>query len=84
METYYNSYITNKYFIHELNERYGNAKLPKVKIIDMTDDNQKISSQSIISNYLFQQIQKRIHNNEQVLILHNRRGFSAIKVCQTR
>ena len=82
LETYYNAYITNKYFIHELNERYGNAKLPKVKIIDMTDDNQKISSQSIISNYLFQQIQKRIHNNEQVLILHNRRGFSAIKVCQ--
>ena len=82
LETYYNSYITNKYFIHELNERYGNAKLPKVKIIDMTDDNQKISSQSIISNYLFQQIQKRIHNNEQVLILHNRRGFSAIRVCQ--
>lgn len=82
LETYYNSYITNKYFIHELNERYGNAKLPKVKIIDMSDDNQKISSQSIISNYLFQQIQKRIHNNEQVLILHNRRGFSAIKVYQ--
>ena len=82
LETYYNSYITNKYFIHELNERYGNAKLPKVKIIDMTDDNQKISSQSIISNYLFQQIQKRIHNNEQVLILHNRRGFSAVKVYQ--
>ena len=82
LETYYNSYITNKYFIHELNERYGNAKLPKVKIIDMTDDNQKISTQSIISNYLFQQIQKRIHNNEQVLILHNRRGFSAIKVYQ--
>ena len=82
LETYYNAYITNKYFIHELNERYGNAKLPKVKIIDMTDDNQKISSQSIISNYLFQQIQKRIHNNEQVLILHNRRGFSAIKVYQ--
>ena len=82
LETYYNAYITNKYFIHELNERYGNAKLPKVKIIDMTDDNQKISTQSIISNYLFQQIQKRIHNNEQVLILHNRRGFSAIKVCQ--
>ena len=82
LETYYNAYITNKYFIHELNERYGNAKLPKVKIIDMTDDNQKIFTQSIISNYLFQQIQKRIHNNEQVLILHNRRGFSAIKVCQ--
>ena len=82
LETYYNAYITNKYFIHELNERYGNAKLPKVKIIDMADDNQKISSQSIISNYLFQQIQKRIHNNEQVLILHNRRGFSAIKVYQ--
>ena len=82
LETYYNAYITNKYFIHELNERYGNAKLPKVKIIDMTDDNQKISTESIISNYLFQQIQKRIYNNEQVLILHNRRGFSAIKVCQ--
>ena len=82
LETYYNAYITNKYFIYELNERYGNAKLPKVKIIDMTDDNQKISTKSIISNYLFQQIQKRIHNNEQVLILHNRRGFSAIKVCQ--
>ena len=81
LETYYNSYINNKYFVYELNERYGNAKLPSVKIIDMNDSDQKISNQNIISHFLYKQIEKRIQNNEQVLILHNRRGFSAIKVC---
>ena len=47
----------------------------------MNDSDQKISNQNIISHFLYKQIEKRIQNNEQVLILQNRRGFSAIKVC---
>ena len=81
METYYNAFIRNKYDVYQLKERYGNAKLPNVKIIDMNDENQKMLNQDIISSYLHAQIKQRIKNNEQVLILHNRRGFSSIKVC---
>ena len=81
METYYNAFIRNKYDVYQLKERYGNAKLPNVKIIDMNNENQKMLNQDIISNYLHAQIKQRIKNNEQVLILHNRRGFSSIKVC---
>ena len=50
-------------------------------MININQENQT-EGQIILSHYLIQAIKKRIHNNEQILILHNRRGFSSIKVCQ--
>lgn len=81
LETYYNSMIINKYHIHELKERYGDAQLPKVKIIDMNQDKDFTKSQNLISEYLIKKINTTLNNNEQILILHNRRGFSSIKIC---
>ena len=81
LETYYNSTIINKYHIHELNERYGDAKLPKVKIVDMNQNSSIQNNQHLFSDYLIKKIDKALEKKEQVLILHNRRGFSSIKIC---
>ena len=81
LETYYNATIINKYHIHELNERYGNAQLPKVKIVDMNQNRDIQNNQNLFSEYLINKIEISLQNKEQILILHNRRGFSSIKVC---
>ena len=82
LETYYNSIIINKYHLHELNERYGGAQLPKVKIIDMNQNEGILNGQNFFSDHLIKQIDSTLKKDEQILILHNRRGFSSIKVCK--
>ena len=81
LETYHNATIINKYHMHELNERYGNAQLPKVKIVDMNQNRDIQNNQNLFSEYLINKIDESLQKKEQILILHNRRGFSSIKVC---
>ena len=81
LETYYNSIILNKYHLHEINERYGDAKLPQVKIIDMNENKKIKADQKLLSKYLINKINIVLQKDEQILILHNRRGFSSIKIC---
>ena len=78
LETYYNSLI-NKYYIYELNERYGNATLPKVELISTNKISQSFNK-PVLSDSIMREIDYTINKNEQVLILHNRRGYSSIKV----
>lgn len=82
LETYYNAMIINKYDIHELKNRYGNAQLPQVKIIDMNQNTGNTNDQNLLSTALINKINTTLDNKEQVLILHNRRGFSSIKICR--
>ena len=81
LETYYNSIVLNKYHLHKINERYGDAKLPRVKIIDMNQNKKIQSDQKLLSKYLINKINTVLKKDEQILILHNRRGFSSIKIC---
>ncbi len=79
LETYYNS-ITHKYFLHQIQERYGKATLPKVQLVNMNNQNNISFNQPILSQEIINEINHTINKDEQVLILHNRRGYSAIKV----
>ena len=80
LETYYNS-IINKYYLHEINERYGEATQPQVKLININNQNNGTFNKPIISQDVISSIHNTISKKEQVLILHNRRGYSAIKIC---
>ena len=62
-----------------LKKRAGNSILPKVNIIDMVEEIKK--GNFIFSERLLEQINKRILNNEQVILLLNRRGYSTIISC---
>jgi len=81
LETYYNSMIAHKYHLHTINKRYGDAILPKIKVIDMNKIKDTFIGEQILSPDLINQINLTIKRSEQVLILHNRRGFSSLKIC---
>ena len=80
LETYYNA-IINKYYLHEINERYGKATQPQVKLININNQNNSSFNKPILGQDVINAIHNTIKKKEQVLILHNRRGYSAIKVC---
>ena len=81
IETYFN-YKSNKFKYLELPKRFGNAKLPEVHLVDMSDENKATENyDTIFSQLLLDKIDDRIKKNEQVILLHNRRGFAPILRC---
>ena len=67
------------YKLVELNERI-NKNLPKVYLVDMKDEYKK--GNTIISELLKNKIIEAISNNQQVMLLLNRRGYSTISSCK--
>ena len=67
------------YKLVELNERI-NKNLPKVYLVDMKDEYKK--GNTIISELLKDKIIEAISNNQQVMLLLNRRGYSTISSCK--
>ena len=81
IETYYN-YKSDKFKYLELPKRFGNAKLPEVHLVNMIDENKAAENyDTIFSQLLLDKIEDRIKKNEQVILLHNRRGFAPILRC---
>jgi primosomal protein N' (replication factor Y) (superfamily II helicase) len=80
IETIYNI-SCNKYHLIELKERYNNATLPKVDIIDMRGV--KLSKNKWISPTLISAIEANLQNKEQALLFLNRRGYSPLLICRS-
>ena len=68
------------YKLLELKTRVGKSKLPTVNIIDMKDEIKK--GYSTFSRELLKQIEKRLQNKEQIILLLNRRGYSTFITCK--
>ncbi len=78
IESYYEAINTNSLFT--LKERYNNAQLPKVIIIDMKEERAE-RNYSIFSRTLINNVKETIKKGEQVIFLINRRGFSSYTQC---
>lgn len=63
---------------HQLNKRFGTAKLPELEIVTVKASN----ARTIFSNTLLFSIKKAIEAREQVILLLNRRGFAPVMLCQ--
>jgi primosomal protein N' (replication factor Y) len=59
-----------------LPNRVGGASLPKVRVIDLRVE------RAILSDDLVEAVQKRLRRHEQVILLHNRRGYSSFVQCR--
>ena len=64
----------------EINNRYNDAKLPKVTVVDMLKE-AKEGNKSDISRVLAQKIEERLNNHKQAIILLNRRGHNTHISC---
>ena len=78
IESYYEAINTNSLFT--LKERYNNAQLPKVIIIDMKEERAE-RNYSIFSRTLMKNVKETVEKGEQVIFLINRRGFSSYTQC---
>ena len=79
VETYAKA-VNGKMLLCELTDRYGNAELPDVKTIDMTDKS-LISQFFAISDPLADELEANLRNKEQSILLVNRRGYNTFVVC---
>ena len=72
---------SGKYELLELKERVDNAKLPKIRLIDVTVEKKKKRMEGVFSKILLEAIDERLKKKEGVIILQNRRGFATQVFC---
>ena len=81
LETYYNA-VQGKYRLLELPERIEKRPLPEVEILDMREEFQRTRKEEALSRRLMEEIGERLARREQVMVLLNRRGYSAFVLCR--
>ena len=81
LESYFNT-LNNKLHLLNLSQRFGDARYPTVKLIDMKFSAIFGEETAMIGDELCNAIQKRLEKNEQIILLQNRRGFSLIQQCE--
>jgi len=79
LESYSNA-VNGKYTLCEMTERFGDAKLPEVIVVDMKTE-MKNGNKSPISSRLRELIQNTLDNNKQAILLINRRGYNTFIAC---
>ncbi|MEA1881124.1 MAG: primosomal protein N' [Candidatus Marinimicrobia bacterium] len=81
LESYYN-YIQGKHEYIHLPDRFGGAKYPHVHLVDMIKESEEREIYGgIFSRLLLEKIEDRINKKEQVILLHNRRGYAPVLRC---
>ena len=74
--------LKGKYSLSRLTERYGNAVLPDVTVVDMKQERQQGKKYSI-SSELLQKLEENLENKKQSILLMNRRGFNTFVSCDS-
>ena len=72
-----------KYTLLEIPDRIADRPMPTVQVIDMRQEFLETRKHAIFSRALIEAIRERLENNEQAMILLNRRGFSTFVACRS-
>ena len=76
IESYYYA-KTGIYELLSLEDRYGNAEMPDIQIVDMKKEEDLFFSKSLL-----EEIKNTLLKNEQVILLLNRKGYSTYIQCK--
>ncbi len=80
-ESYYHA-KNDKYGLVEIFERYGQATLPRIELVDLRAERQAKTLKGHFSAALLQEMQKSLEVDEQVILFQNRRGYSPYMTCR--
>lgn len=69
------------YHLLTMDKRMNQVNLPTVEIVDMREE-LKSGNRSMFSEQLFEKMQDRIAKKEQIVLMLNRRGYSAFVMCR--
>ena len=72
----------DEYALFDLNDRYGNAVLPDVDIVDMREE-LRSGNRSILSRKLREAMEIRLRRGEQIMLFLNRRGHTGFISCRS-
>ena len=81
IETYYHAH-NNRYGLVTLTKRYGEARLPMIKLADMSREKKIKTAKGEFSGLLINGIHDALGKQEQVIIFQNRRGYSPVLTCE--
>lgn len=81
IESYYNA-LSGKYSLVELNQRFGNVKLPEIVIADVKDAYRRKIMNAHFHPLLVKNISEALERNEQIILFQNRRGYSPYLECK--
>ena len=82
IESYYNA-KAGKYGLVELKQRFGEAKLPDIVTVSISDESRKGNMVSYFSSTLLQEMEKALAKQQQVILFQNRRGHTPLLQCKT-
>ena len=71
-----------RYTLHTLKERFGNAQLPQVNIVDMNEELYRGNTTGF-SDYLLESLEETLAEGKQAILLLNRRGFNTFASCKS-
>ncbi len=74
-ETYYQA-KTGDIKLIELSERFNGAKLPTYEVVDLNDE------MTNFSNKLLKEMSTKLKNNEQIILILNRKAYSTFVKCK--
>lgn len=79
-ESYFNAQA-GKYVLVELTERFQNAGLPEVQVVDTGQPFRRKRMKSMLSQELYEAVAAALAAKEQVILFQNRRGFAPYIQC---
>ena len=78
----YSAAKRGKYSLEVLNERYGDAVLPDVSVIDMKAERQAGNKYNL-SSELLERLEQNLADKKQSILLINRRGYNTFVACDS-
>lgn len=82
LESYYNA-VCGKYGLVNLLERFGDAALPSMELVDIRKLHHDENGKTVFTPGLLTAIQKTLEEKKQVILFQNRRGYSPYLLCET-
>ena len=81
VESIFNARVVKKYGFVELNQRFKEIKMPEFLVVDTKKEKKKRKMRLSFSFLLYDEIEKALANNEQVILFQNRRGYAPYLSC---
>jgi primosomal protein N' (replication factor Y) len=82
LESYYNAEI-GKFGLVQLHQRYGNANLPHIEVVNMREMTKKKLMNGPFTPQLIGRIREALESNRQIILFQNRRGYAPVIECRT-
>lgn len=82
VESFYNA-RAGKYGLVTLTQRFGDATLPEIVTVSISEESRKGTMFTYFSATLLQEMEKALAEKQQVILFQNRRGHTPLLQCKT-